>query len=241
MGAFLLAASPNALSLPFTNTGHINCAVTPAGTSWAESIAAGCDESTKELASTTTSGELLTLLDGLGLFNAPTFPVETLSSSKPQIISDAYGYISGMEVDPSTETSLRVSPLQMAMAAASFSNGGTLRSPRLSMEVENPQGGWVMLPVSGQIHQAYQPADAAKVSFLMASQDLPIWQAVSGTIAINQDQGTMVGSSGYTWYIGGTLPDWKGASLAIVILLEQNDPQKVLEIGHALFQNALYP
>ena len=46
---------------------------------------------------------------------------------------------------------------------------------------------------------------------------------------------------GYTWYLGGTLPEWKGAPLSIAILLEESNAQLLQDIGHSMFQSAMYP
>jgi hypothetical protein len=47
--------------------------------------------------------------------------------------------------------------------------------------------------------------------------------------------------SGLTWYIGGTLADWKGASLALALILEENNPLLAQEIGRSVFRDALNP
>jgi hypothetical protein len=48
--------------------------------------------------------------------------------------------------DPATDERLLVSPLQMALAAASLSNGGARPAPRLAAAIDTPQSGWVILP-----------------------------------------------------------------------------------------------
>jgi hypothetical protein len=183
--------------------------------------------------------ELITLLDALGLFTPPSFPVETLSSSRPGSLSDPVTYITGLQTDPETGAILHVSPLQMALAAAVLSNAGERPAPRLVMSVDTPQSGWVMLPVTSQPQQALQSQAAINTAEALTSDVLPIWQVVA---AQKSDAENSSGTNpGYSWYLGGTLPEWQGASLAIAVLLEENDSIRVQEIGHSMFQAAINP
>jgi len=239
LGAFLLAASQQQASSQFGNVDTELCALPPTGTTWGEVISAGCTESVKQLASFTKTQDLITLLDGLGLFTAPSFPVETLSSPRPTKLSEAFTYITGLQSDPATGALLRVSPLQMALAAATLSNQGERPAPRLVMAVDTPQSGWVMLPVTSQPQQALVSQTADNAAQALSSGELPIWQVVAADKSATDSASN--NNHGYTWYLGGTLPDWQGATLAIAILVEENDPQRVQEIGRSMFQNAIYP
>ena len=242
LGVFLLAASQQIASEQFEGSAFQDCALTPIGTTWGEVIPAGCAGAVRRLVSSMNDQELITLLDDLGLFNAPTFPVETLSSPKPGALSDPATYIGGLLPDPAAGALLQVSPLQMALAAASMSNAGERPVPRLVVAVDTPQSGWVILPVTGLPQQALQPQAANITAQTLASSELPLWQVVA---ADKEDTSAAWESSrgyaGYTWYLGGTSLDWTGASLAIAVLLEEYNPQLVQEIGRSMFQNAMYP
>ena len=130
----------------------------------------------------------------------------------------------------------------MALAAASLSNGGEWIPLRLAMGVENPQGGWVMLPVSGKPQPALLAQTATNTAEALGLTGTPIWQVVAGVEKSTSSTGRTSGeASGYTWYLGGTLSEWKGAPLAIAVLLEENNPQVAQEIGRSMLQNAMYP
>ena len=147
--AFLLAASIRMYPVASLQAQICqDCALVPTGLTWGEVIAAGCTEPVKQLLSSMNGQELINLFDKLGLYTAPSFPVETLSSTKPDSISDPLAYITGQQKDPGTGAILQVSPLQMALAAATLSNQGTLPAPRLVMSVDTPQSGWVTLPLT---------------------------------------------------------------------------------------------
>ncbi len=44
-----------------------------------------------------------------------------------------------------------------------------------------------------------------------------------------------------SWSLGGTLPDWQGAPLAVVVLLEENDTTTTGIIGQTLLEAATKP
>lgn len=238
LGAFLLADSQLLASEQFGGSDLQDCALNPTEFSWRGAIVAGCAEPTRSLVQSLGEQDLLTLLDKLGLFTAPIFPVETLSSTRPDTITDSVTYTTGKN-DSETGVLLRLSPLQLALAAASLSNEGERPAPRLVMSVDTPEAGWVMLPVLSEPQQVFQVQVANSAASAMADAELPIWQVVAAG-------GEGVGNAweanpGYSWYIGGTLPEWRGVPLAIAIILEQNNPQQVLELGRSLLQTAIHP
>ena len=239
LGVFLLAASQQQASGPISGLGLGACALTPTGTTWGEVISAGCTEPVMQLVSSMNIQDLIALLDELGLFTAPTFPLETLSSPRPDNLSDVFTYIAGVQSDPSTDALFRVSPLQMALAAATLSNQGERPVPRLVVAVNTPLSGWVMLPVTSQPQQALQAQVANNTAQALTSGELPIWQVVAANKEATGDSSST--NPGFAWYLGGTLPEWKGATLAIAVLLEENDPLKVQEIGRSMLQNAINP
>jgi hypothetical protein len=235
LGAFFLAASQQPPAAQYQGVNFQDCALTPQGSTWAEVLAAGCSEPLKQLVSTADKQALLSLLDELGLFKAPTFPVETLSSAPPETLLDTIAYITGTK----TDAELKVSPLQMALAAASLSNGGLLPEPRLAMAVDTPQTGWVMLPELTQPQQALQTERANAVSQALATGDLPMWQVVSTVRETGVND--LPTNSGYSWYLAGTLPEWQGASLVVAVALEEDNPKGGEEIGRNLLLSILTP
>jgi cell division protein FtsW (lipid II flippase) len=238
LGPFLLAASNQDASGQFSGTNLQDCALIPTGLTWGDVIAAGCSEPVRNLVSAMNDQGLITLLDGLGLFAAPTFPVETLSSTRPDSLPDAFTYLTG-QLSSATSVSLKVSPLQMALAASTLSNSGERPTPRLVMAVDTPQSGWVVLPETEQSQSALQTLAANNTAHALASGELPVWQVVTEVSeAANLSSET---NPGYAWYLGGTLPEWKGAPLAIAVLLEESNPQMLQEIGRSMFQKAIYP
>jgi len=124
---------------------------------------------------------------------------------------------------------LRVSPLQMALATAALSNNGVRPAARIALAVNTPQQGWVILPALGKPVEAL-PAPFARETAQALAGDNAYWSYTSAA-----------GETPLTWYLAGTLPDWSGTPLALVILLEENNSTLAIQIGGDLLNTALQP
>lgn len=159
------------------------------------------------------AADLEGLYNGLGFFEAPQVRLPAAEAAAP-----------GEE--------LRLSPLQMALAAATLSNGGTRPVPRLAVAVNTISEGWVILPTLGEPSAVFLtgPADSAAASYAVGSS--PFWQfsASAGTQA-----------EPFTWSLGGTLPGWQGTPVVVVVLLEEDYPELAEYIGLELLESATRP
>jgi cell division protein FtsW (lipid II flippase) len=181
----------------------------PLGTAAAPFIlAAGLDESAP-------AGSLLQLYAALGFFTTPELRLPVA----PAVTVD---------------DDLRLSPLQMALAAAALSNGGLLPAPRLAMAVNTPAQGWVILPPLGETGQALAPQAAAAAAEGLAVGGQLFWQATGKGYTAQAPQVV-------AWYLAGTRPDWPGAPLALVVAVEEDNPLLAETIGQALMKEALQP
>ncbi len=238
LATFLLARNQTLATGGLAGLDVKTCALQPSDSTWAGMVAAGCRSAIKPLLASMSTSDVVDLVDKLGLYAAPAFPVETLSSSHPDAVSDITAYITGA-TDSGSGAVLNVSPLQMAIAAATLSSGGTRPSPRLVVSVDTPQAGWVMLPDSSQPQQVFDKQAANSTSQALAASEGSIWQVVAAG-----DRGvgyTWESKQGYAWYTGGTLPDWQGVPLAIAVILEENNPARVVAMGQSMLQAAMHP
>lgn len=155
------------------------------------------------------------LFEGLGFFSTPQIRLAVAAASSQNGTSP-----------------LRVSPLQMAIAASALSNHGTRPAPRIALAVDTPQQGWVILPPMSEPVTAIpaSAADQAAEAFLV--QGNAFWEFVGQA---RQDDVTI------TWYLGGTLPNWQGTPLAVVIALEEDDPALARQAGRELLNAAMTP
>ena len=127
---------------------------------------------------------------------------------------------------------MHVSPLQMALASAALSNHGVIPAPRIAMAVNTPAEGWISLPALGRPIEAIQAsaADEAASSYLVENQSF--WEYSSQTQAE---------TSSYTWFLGGTTPNWQATPLVIVVILEEGNVRLVKRIGQELLIDAMHP
>jgi cell division protein FtsW (lipid II flippase) len=133
---------------------------------------------------------------------------------------------------PDRIAALRLSPLQMALAATVFSHDGLRPPPRLAIAVDTPSQGWVVLPALGNAVQAL-PAEATRNT---AEARIVIGQPFWDFDGTGSEAGQII-----SWYLTGTLPDWKGSPLALVVMLEENDPGLAKTVGQTLIQAAIQP
>ncbi len=132
----------------------------------------------------------------------------------------------------SSQDNLRLSPLQMALATAALSNAGLVPPPRLAMAVNTPAQGWVVLPALSQPVQALPASGVASVTKTLLVRGQPFWD----TTGKGSDNQVTV-----TWYLAGTMPEWQAAPIALVVVLEEDNPDLITSLGEALMQAALSP
>ena len=232
LGPFLLAAltAEGGMSqLPEIDESEISrqeyvCARQPTSASWVEVIAAGCTLPQITIGQQLGDDAVLKLYDDLGLFTVPNLDQTNQEIIKVPIIRSPEEVILG-------QSEFRVSPLQMGLAAATFSAGGIHPSPVLAAAINLPEQGWTVFPPSGESKRVFSQQNAEGIANSLSDDHLPIWQSISRT---PNGSGQMI-----TWYLAGTLPSWTGAPFSLVILLEEDDLEAALAIGQAMMEAAL--
>jgi len=144
-----------------------------------------------------THEELQTLYEKLGFYKAPIINLPVAYETTSPSVQD-----------------LRISPLQMILAAASLSGKGLIPEARIAMAINTKEQGWVVLPTQNepvQVFDSKASGDAA-LSFIVGGK--PYWRYIGQA---KEDETTV------TWLIGGTLPDWGGTPLVLVVSLEENN------------------
>lgn len=160
-------------------------------------------------------GSTASLFDAFGFFTAPELrlPVAAVSSSN-------------------LNEPLRVSPLQMAVATATFSNGGVRPAPRIALAVNTSTQGWVVLPTLTQPQLTLIPERATLVVNALTPPDSIQW-ILTGSARENE--------KAFRWFITGTPTNWQGAPLTLVVLLEEDNEALATAIGMDLFAAAVSP
>jgi cell division protein FtsW (lipid II flippase) len=124
---------------------------------------------------------------------------------------------------------MRVSPLQMALATAAISNNGIRPPARIALAVNTPQQGWVILPALDEPVEALPGPFAREAAQAFAGEN-PYWSYTSTT-----------NDPPLTWHLTGTLPDWNGTPLALVVVMEEENRSLAGTIGQRLLGTALQP
>jgi len=122
-----------------------------------------------------------------------------------------------------------LSPLNIAVSAAAFSNGGYLLSPYFGMAVNTPQSGWVIFD-----HPKPTPLfsldTVQQVNDLLIRTDFPVWE-----ISSESRQEDNINA----WYVSGTDTHWKGTPMVIVITLENETAETARELGRQMMNNLI--
>jgi cell division protein FtsW (lipid II flippase) len=174
-----------------------------------------------------------------GQYPAP-LEIFSIFNKDPQTLLTSLGFYSEpqiqMPVAPAspqgTLKKLRVSPLQIALAASALSNDGLMPAARIAMAINTPAQGWVILPPD---HDPVRVFSAEEITAAMPGLHLVgerFWSSAQ-TFRGNQKP--------ITWYLIGTLPGWQGAPLAAVVVLEEDNLAFAKYFGVSLIEFAVQP
>ena len=232
LGPFLLAASIEQGNLPSPATAQtykfddisLECASESTDLSWSALISNGCPYSQLKLGNFLGPQKVLEIYNQLGLYTPPSIRMPTDSSSAPIEFRDKERAYLGVE-------QVKVNPLQMALAAATLSNRGFRPAPRLVTSVNTPAAGWVTLPAESEPEKIFAINTAADAALELQAVNSPTWQTIA---IVPNSPGDYV-----TWYISGTLPNWGGTPLTLVVLLETDDPVAAESIGKELLKTII--
>ncbi len=216
-GPFLLAYQNTSGKLPPVPSGTTyryegnswNCTVQPANPagSWGNLVSAGCPGSLVELAKSLNSVQMANLYQALGFGEQPDIQLPVASAAKIEEVANT-------ELSAVGQTDLRVSPLQVALAAAAVSTGGNRPFPLLAAAVDTPQQGWVVLPNKASV-KSLPAAGSQDAAEQLAIQGYPLWGSLGSAFT---PEGKI------TWYLGGTRSNWQGSPLAVAVVLEEDNP-----------------
>lgn len=194
-----------------------SCAMDP-GTDpgWSSLISSGCTAAITSLMQSTTTKDLMQLYESLGFSTQPKIQIETGAPPPVPILADVAQYVKTDKV--------RISPLQLAIAAAEITNGGQKVTPVLVSAYQTSAGDWVLLPQNTS-QKASVKLDTTNAVNLLLQGKLPVWQTVAQVI----DKEKTV-----SWYIAGTPSNWQGVPFVIVVALEDSSAADAEQIGQKL-------
>lgn len=209
--------------LTFEVEGEIlQCASPGEAATLAEAVASGCPGAAAALGEVLGTEGIVESLEKAGL---TTVPAARLPAAQPVVLE------SSSPEEAALGQNLSVSPLQMALTAASFSADGIIPAPHLATAVQIPDTGWTTLRPPGEAFQGVAASGVFLTAQALAAEGAPYWQVLA--VAPNGPDAFV------TWYLAGTLPDWDGTPLALAVLIEERAPSQAEAIGQELLDIAL--
>ncbi len=154
-----------------------------------------------------------------GWYQIPNLPL-------PENQIDDPGGITNIKTAAVGQENLAISPVQMAITAASISASGTRPSAKLVMAYRDPEDKWKLLETNQTTRQVFSKKTVLEMQELTLMDDLPAWGVVG--------KGLMGTDKWVTWFVGGTTQDWKGAPLSVAIALEEDNAAKALDLGRII-------
>jgi cell division protein FtsW (lipid II flippase) len=202
-------------------------------------------------------GETLASAPNAPLLNRATQGLYPVDPALPPMFEAAFGAGSSSDSDraglferlgfyktpqlnlPAAESSARdalgelaVSPVQMLAAVAALTNQGKCPGLQIASAVQTPLEGWVVLPEPEKPADCLPANGARQVTEARQDQGQPFWDYTGS----GRDK-----TDPLTWHLAGTLTNWSGTPLALVVVLEENSPSVARTIGRELLQKAIQP
>jgi membrane peptidoglycan carboxypeptidase len=122
-----------------------------------------------------------------------------------------------------------VSPLQMAVAYAPFSNGGVSITPVLATAYRYAGKDWKLF-TEDETPALLPSMNTDSASAALSSPAIPGW-SISSTAT--------TASTTVNWYIAGTQTEWQGTPIVLVVALENSNAKTAESYGQDLFNTSI--
>ena len=191
------------------------CAIQPAtNPSWGELLSSGCVKALSTFSRSSLLTDTLGLFKDAGLYQELDLPLEASIPVLPESVAGYSDLYSG-------SAGILVSPVQVAVAVATLSNGGRVITPQIVTAYSQDQTEWSLFEqgVEPLTLSDFEPELAAT---MLTSGDFPGWEVTACATYEN---------ASISWYAAGTPSDWFGTPLTIVVALENTDALIAREIG----------
>lgn len=197
------------------------CAQNPGSEpSWSDQIKSGCNRAFNMLEYYLGQKTITNLFQESGLYSQPEISIAEPTPNSEDTLDNSSSKSSSV---------LLISPIQMAGAYASLSNGGHNVSPILATAYSYGDDRWDLFPTN-EVPTALTGMNTALSASSLASSTLPGWSLVSTGL-------TETGN--VNWFIAGTPAEWKGTPVVLVVALEDAPSILVENIGTEMFNAAV--
>jgi cell division protein FtsW (lipid II flippase) len=224
-----LAAPVTGITTTLTvNGARLGCSTTPSEPyALADAYGAACPVPFAELGEQLRAESIAEAIERWALTTPPPLAIPTEAADWS---AETLSTTTSLRAEAIGQGNLTVSPLQMALVAATLANEGTMPAPRLALRVQDGEGDWQEHPGAGQPRAVITPARAREL--LTAWQHYEDGVAAHWGIAIAGKE-----QPPHTWFTGVT-PATGGTRYAVAILIEHPaNPSVAVEIGRGLLES----
>jgi hypothetical protein len=205
-------------------SGHLMCAQRISGEmTWESLVMNGCQSAQVALGQLTGISTLRNLYENLGFYTAPRLHLE-VAEVEPEDVTDDQSFLKGQQA-------IKISPLQMALAASALTNAGVMPAPRIVNAYQAPDGNWITLPKLGESGEVLTADSAESVISLLQASNSPYWEMTAWAQSEDGDP--------ITWFLTGTTGNWQGQPMVVVVVLESDNPQTAQRIGTSIIEQAI--
>lgn len=203
----------------------VSCVRTPEGNTLADALAAACPAPLADLGADLGAGDLETAFRQWGLVAPP--PLEIPTAAGDATVIDPRLAAIGQE-------GLTVTPLHLALVAATIGNAGVMPPAHLVLKTEGADGRWQAAGHAGQAVQVVDPDAAGRLRSLFYSSADGQVLGFSSLALAGED------SPSHSWFLG--LAPAQSPRYAVVVLLEHGGTDGLAQaeqIGHDALTSAL--
>ncbi len=185
-------------------------------------IQASCPQTNLSIAKILTPTLVYNLFDKLGFYKSIDLGLVTPEIKNP-------GSVKNIKTASIGQENLSISPLHMALAAASISSGGDVPNPKITLAYQNPDGKWKLFPADSNVNHIFSGKTTESIWKLTSIDNLPAWGVVGNALNGKNQKAT--------WFVGGTTGEWQGSPISVAILFEESNPAKAMQIGTQMLQS----
>jgi peptidoglycan glycosyltransferase len=213
---------------------EVGCSVLPDGApTLASAYAAACPAPIGGLGERLGADGLAGAVDRWRLTIPPPLAIPTESADwTPEEISSAKDEAIG-------QGTLTVSPLHMALVAATVANGGTMPDPQLAPRTRDGARGWQGVPMGGDSQSILSPTEARRLLSAWRRWDESGLASVGGGVVGHWGVAVAGEGAPHAWFLG-VAPSGGDPGYALAVLVEHaEEPKRAVAIGTRLLEAAL--
>ena len=219
------------------NDARLGCSTTPSEPyALADAYGAACPVPFAELGERLGDDGLTEAVEHWALTTPPPLEIPTEAADWS---AETLSTTTSLRAEVIGQGNLTVSPLQMALVAATLANEGTMPAPRLALHVQDVEGDWHEHPSAGQPRAVLTPVRAREL--LAAWQRYDDDPSTSLRASVAAHWGIAIAGKEqppHAWFLGVSPADIP--RYAVAVLLEHPaDPHLAAEVGSALLKTAL--